>query len=653
MLFKFLSYIVDFMIISQNKIKLFRCLCMIFLVILPLIVLPGIFTKLKFSEVLKQDKIEEALTFGYRGNRHTTCYSPGSERNNWDTDTMCYVFLPSYADLEAISVETQAPRVEFESEHEVITVSNKKDSLCAFEEKIPYIVHFYDAGGQEVGTKSITFLKSGKLPTLYVTTQTGSMEFLDADKSYKEKGYAELVDVDGQTLFSDELKNISGRGNHTFTFDKKSYQMKLREAADLLGMGKSNTWILLSNVFDNSYIRNKLTYDMALQAGMEGSPESKYIDVYFNGSYHGMYLLTEKVQFGENRLDYPDLESQNRDLNGDNLDQANPFEDEKENQKGVELFRNPDDITGGYLIEHDYGPKYEEEFSGFITDEQERFVLKNPEHASREEVAYIAGLMRDIEAAIKSEDGYSPHTGKHFTEYIDLESWADKYLVEEITANTGGGCSSSYFYKLPNGVSEKVFGGPVWDYDKAYARSWDYSQNPRILSFLTLHGEDSTRWFYYLYQHEEFVEAVKKEYKEKFSNYLEQMGSEKADEYLAEIGDSAALDLERFSYIYRDYGSDLDYLSAAQSIKQFILERKQFFDSVWLQDASVCQIHFLEEDGREIRDLGVIQGESIVNLPEEISPGEEFVGWQIEGTEELLTEQTVITRDMTVIALWK
>ena len=47
--------------------------------------------------------------------------------------------------------------------------------------------------------------------------------------------------------------------------------------------------------------------------------------------------------------------------------------------------------------------------------------------------------MQEIEDAIQTEDGYHPVTGRHYTEYIDLESWADKYLVEEITRNNGGG----------------------------------------------------------------------------------------------------------------------------------------------------------------------------------------------------------------------
>ena len=130
----------------------------------------------------------------------------------------------------------------------------------------------------------------------------------------------------------------------------------------------------------------------------------------------------------------------------------------------------------------------------------EKFVLKNPIHASVEEIEYISSYMQEIEDAIMATDGINPTTGKHYSEYIDIDSWADKYIVEEISRNNGGGATSSYFYKPSDSVSKKVYGGPVWDYDKAYGNFHSYNQNTRDLGYLTLHLS-FTNWFYYLYQH--------------------------------------------------------------------------------------------------------------------------------------------------------
>ena len=639
------------MVINQKKIKQIRWLLLLAAAALPLFFLPDFFKNMKLEALLRKNIIENCLTFTYDGNRELKCYNANPD----NPESVSFVFLPSYADLEQISVNAIADRVDFmdETETKTISVTTGETTVCSFEAGIPYQTHFYNSTGKEIGSETIIFLKSGKLPTMYVTTATGSMEKLDADKQYKENGAIELLDASGNLIFSDELRSISARGNQTFTFEKKSYQLNLKTPVDFMEMGTSDTWILLCNVYDPAYIRNKLTYDMALQAGMPGSPRSEYIDVYFNGAYAGMYQLCEKVEIGENRLEIADLEMGNRTLNGEKLDYADTFATEDGKGKGTVLVRNPQDITGGYLIEHDYGEKYGEVTSGFITDMGECFALKNPSHASAEEIAYIRERIQEIEDAIRAEDGYHPVTGRHYTEYIDLESWADKYLVEEITRNNGGGSTSSYFYKPQDAISTKVYGGPVWDYDKGYGNAVGYNQNTRDLAFLTLHAV-YTNWFYYLYQHEDFVEMVKKEYREKFSDYLTEMAEEKAGEYLQQIEDSAVLDRARFSHVYLGFGEDaLDYKAQAEAVRQFIRERKAFLDEVWLEDAGICMVHFKDEDGGGNRSIGVIKGECIQEFPMDEWETREFLGWKIEGTEEYLTLQMPITEEMTVYAVWK
>lgn len=643
------------MIIDNRKLKKIRWLFVILAAVLPLLFLPKLFKDMKIYNLLRKNIIDTSVTFTYTGNRQIKCYNDNPDNQ----ESISYVFLPSYADMAQIGVETLAERVDFTGGPETITVRSGEYATCGFETGVLYRMHFYNASGTEIGARDVTFLKSDGLPVMYVNTRTGSMERLDADKTYKEKASIEFLDNEGELVFTDEIRSISARGNQTFTYDKKSYQLNLSVPVDFMNMGMSDTWILLCNVYDPAYIRNKLTYEMALQAGMPGSARSEYIDVYFNGVYAGMYQLCEKVEIGENRLEIADLEMQNRALNGEVLDYADTFVTEDGSGKGIRLARNPEDITGGYLIEHDYGEKFSEVTSGFITDTGEHFALKNPGHASEAEIAYISGRMQEIEDAIKAEDGYNPVTGKYYAEYIDLESWADKYLVEEITRNNGGGSTSSYFYKPQDSLSTKIYGGPVWDYDKGYGNASGYNKNTRDLAFLTLHM-DYTSWFYYLYQHEDFVEMVKKEYREKFSDYLTVMAVEKADEYLAQIEASAVLDQARFGYVYRTLDENLEipfspdnYKLHAQSVKQFILERKAFLDEVWLEDAPICMVHFKDADGNGNRCVGVISGECIETLPTESRDGMRFLGWQIEDSRAFLTTQTPITSEITVYPAWE
>ena len=631
----------------HEKRKLFWCAAVLVIGIAAAFIVPRAADRVKFETYIEEEALEELISFGYGGDRSVSCYVAGEGRED---DGDAYVFFPSFADLTNISVTTVAPKIVFTDEDgDEISVEGSAARVCSFEDDGVYTLDIYGADGEIVMTGTVTFMKSANLPTVYVTTDSGSMEDIDADKDYAEEGYLEIVDVDGSGLYVSGLTAISARGNQTFSYEKKSYHISLEYSQDLFGMGSSDSWILLSNVFDVSYVRNKTAYEMALQADMYGSTESTYVDVYLNGAYNGMYLLCEKIEVGANRLELNDLEADNEALLG-GMETAYQYETEDGTRKGVESAVSPDDITGGYLIEHDYAEKYTVEVSGFTTDSGEQFVINSPEYATQDEVDYIADLMQEIEDAIKAEDGVNPDTGKHFTEYIDLESWADKFLVEEISMNNAGGLTSSYFYKFDDSVSTLVYGGPVWDFDKAFGRVEGFTRNTRSFGVMMYHENGSTKWFYYLWKHEEFVEAVKKEYEEKFSEYLALAAEVYIDEYIDLISESADMDIARFLTVYGSYSENADYEEKADYVRQFLLERKEFLDEFLLSDAQSCRVRFYSPDMTMYYCIYVIEGESIGELPDSV-PGGTVAAWQIisDGTE-YLTGDTVITEDLDVVA---
>lgn len=192
----------------------------------------------------------------------------------------------------------------------------------------------------------LMIMHSANLPALFIETQSGTMDAVDANKNYQEKGRYTLIGVDGTLLYADQLSHITGRGNSTWNYPKKSYGIKLANLVNLLNMGSADAWILLGNVEDNTYLRNKITYDMAIEAGMTGVPESKYIDLYINNQYHGMYLLCEKIEVGENRIPMADLSLENKRINKD-IKQVDKVS--TQTLKCVRLESNSQDITGGYI----------------------------------------------------------------------------------------------------------------------------------------------------------------------------------------------------------------------------------------------------------------------------------------------------------------
>ncbi len=310
------------------------------------------------------------------------------------------------------------------------------------------------------------------LPSVYLTMQEDVDSFLKYNSSsdsisatfFDKNGTVEFIDTDGMCKFK-------VRGNATKDYLKKPFQIKLPTRANLYNMGSAKTWLLLANYDDQSLLRNSVMYKIGEKLGMQ-TCDFRSIDLFINGEYYGVYLLCEKVQIGKNRLEIAELEDENDELNssyalyptsvtsGSIIDTTNLSQ-----YSYIPNVTNPSDITGGYLIELDNN-YYSSELCYFTTDYGNHYVVKSPEYASRQEVEYIATLFADMEEAIMSSSGYNSK-GKHYSEYIDIDSFASAYIMQEFGRNYDAGSSSMYFYKDKdeNGVTSKIYKGPLWDCD--------------------------------------------------------------------------------------------------------------------------------------------------------------------------------------------
>lgn len=599
--------------------------CRILLLILLLVLLAGfIFEKeqyltsegnciLSLAFVVKKGAAEETVIPFY------------SER-----EETYYLFLPSYADTADVSIYFEgADWVVFEDEGNSYEL---KKNMKIPELQLNKVYQAEFVKGSETEAKiQFAMMHSANLPTLFLTTQSGSMENVDADKTFSEAGSYVLMDADGTLVYADDLSHITGRGNSTWNYPKKSYSIKLDDPVDMLGMGSARSWILLSNVEDNTYLRNKITYDMAVDAGMTGAPESRYIDLYINHEYNGMYLLCEKIEPGDTRIPMTDLGLENEKLNKE-MEFAEPVYTEL--SKGVHLGSSPKDISGGYIVERDEYSKYISEISGFQSSLLgDLYVIKSPEYASAEEVDYISGLFADMEEAVVSEDGINEATGQFYLQYIDLKSFAQKYMIEEICKNNGGGATSSYFYKPEDTISTQIFAGPVWDYDKAYGAVDGINSSTRDLCYLTQRNEGTTL-FWYLNQHPEFREAVFDCYEKFFADYITGVLDEKIEDNISQMRCSADMDGVRWQEIYGDAES---YEQRVRVITNFLTERKEFLDQVWTEDTEVCTVHFVAPEFYRDTYMSVIKGECLTAIPmqetgQEIS-GRIFNGWYTEDGE--------------------
>lgn len=381
---------------------------------------------------------------------------------------------------------------------------------------------------------SLCVIYGSDIPTVHITTASGSMDNIYADKTYKEAGYASILNESG-VEYEGNLDYITIRGNYTSTLAKKPFNIKFLGEADLFGMGASKKWCLLANHLDNTMLKDKIGYDFADKVGLTFSPESILTDLYINGEYIGNYTLCERIEISEERINIEDLGEWNERLNQgidfETLELGGVRGDESYLEYGssmwVEIPNTPEPSKGAYLIEYELASRYDDELSGFISNYGQPIIVKSPEYASREQVQYIQGYYQEFEDAVLNENGYNS-LGKHYSEYIDVESYAKLYVYQEFIKNLDAAGTSLFFYKEENG---KLVAGPVWDVDLGFGygieRDGINMADPNSLwvagGHLSNELSDKESIFTLLSKHPDFRMKAAKQWEENFAPHIDEL----------------------------------------------------------------------------------------------------------------------------------
>lgn len=329
--------------------------------------------------------------------------------------------------------------------------------------------------------------KIGKLPVLNLDLNGISWdEFKAGEKETKYTG--NVLSLSSNSDVKQYLDvAIKGRGNLTWTLDKRPFQFDLGSSDELFGITKAKKWAMLANYLDKSYLRNDLAFYLAEMLGQEYSFRGKFVDFYINGEYEGLYYLLPKVEI----------------------------------QKNVVDLRN----EGGILVEMD--DIHREEC--FLSHEGHCLQIKDAVDSKNEEAMQkaMADFLIDyntLEIAAKD------HDYKQISELIDVESFAKYYLINEFAVNPDAYSASFYFYK--NGADDKIHAGPIWDFDLAFGNTewaWHdhtdfYSPTKTMVRYRDAFGDKNkgpdaniSKTMYYLMDLPEFQADVKRLFNEKMS----------------------------------------------------------------------------------------------------------------------------------------
>ena len=402
-----------------------------------------------------------------------------------DVDGTNYLFLPASADLANLNVtitrSANDGSLVVAGDQGSQPVNGNADALnvsALASETDGYRLLTAKVGNGTAFT--VRIMQATNLPTIYLTStnaNTQGRSYVDSSKRNTTTAALKMIDAAGSEISTMDIKELKARGNSTFTYAaKKSYQMKLETASDLLQNGENvKTWVLLANYFDATLMHDKLFKDMAAALEMPYTASCDWVNLYYDGEYRGVYLLSEKNAVKDTGINITDLEAAYKDQNpeyGTNMTTATGTNAYGGSYTYTTGLTDPTDITGGYLLELNHDAP--DEVNGFVTKKGKGVNVKSPEWCGDAAMEYISEYYQAFENAVYAMDENGNYTGinddgKHYYEYVDRDSLVKIFLLQELALSPDGFISSLYFYKDANGI---MYAGPIWDQDMTLGTGW-------------------------------------------------------------------------------------------------------------------------------------------------------------------------------------
>ena len=241
---------------------------------------------------------------------------------------------------------------------------------------------------------------------------------------------------------------IEKRGRWSqFVYPKNGYAIETKdfywEDTDVspLDMPLEEDWILHGPYGDRSFMRNALAMHLANKQGNYAS-RTRYVELFINGDYEGLYVLMEKIKRGEDRVDIAKL---------------NPDE------------ISGDDLTGGYIFKTDWEPvDWRSSFSMLLDTTKIPYTYTYPKRKNivQQQESYIQDYVDDWEHSMQNTA--TTYNGKYWYQYMDLASFVDFFLMMEVTKDVDAYRASTYYHKKKDSNGGKIHAGPVWDFNFAF-----------------------------------------------------------------------------------------------------------------------------------------------------------------------------------------
>ena len=266
-----------------------------------------------------------------------------------------------------------------------------------------------------------------QIPTVYIFTEGGkeinsktdyvnaSFRFEDPCGFYTDE---KTVEVNGR---------IKGRGNTTWGMPKRPYRIKLDEKTKVFGRWGNKDWILLANYSDKTLLRNITMMEVSRICGMAWTPYMLSVNVYLNNQYIGVYTFSDHKEIAGHRVNIEVVKEQ--------------------------------EVEGGYYLEIEEA--MDEPVCFKTTTMDTPVMFHEPENPTTAQQNYVRNWFQGFESALLHIQGDHDYTT--YRTYIDIPSFVNYYIIQEIAKNPDGNVRKSTYITKEKGKGLEMY--HVWDFD--------------------------------------------------------------------------------------------------------------------------------------------------------------------------------------------
>jgi hypothetical protein len=338
-------------------------------------------------------------------------------------------------------------------------------------------------------------------PITYQDYYPMSVRFIDASGG--------RVSLLNSTADFDGRADLKRRGFTSLRYPKWSFTLKTRNddgdkvKSSIFGLPGDSDWVLYAPYVDKSLMRDVLGYELSNQMGRY-APRTRFVEVFLHRSgdklsysrdYQGVYVLTEKIKRGKERVDIAKL--------GTN-DNSEP------------------NISGGYILKRDHGamtgggggrgfgggggpPRSPNDGVGFITPRGLHLFHVEPEEQELTDAQkkWLTRYFTDFERALYGSNFTSPTEG--YAKYLDVDAFIDHFWLVELTKNVDGFRYSAFLHKPRGG---KITMGPAWDWNLSFGNADYYDAYETSGWYYDNLRDSEISWIYRLRQDPDFMQRL-------------------------------------------------------------------------------------------------------------------------------------------------